>query len=102
MEFDNSSQFNITRHWNLFTEIFHCNFMDVWRTLFGSSLAQGLQQCWPGGKEEGGLYCCTGLSFPRSASFALSLLLYKIPVADCPLDLRPHLHLFLFKFQFIC
>jgi hypothetical protein len=24
MEFDNSSVFIITRHWNLFTEVFHC------------------------------------------------------------------------------
>jgi hypothetical protein len=23
MEFDNSSEFNVTRHWNLFTEVFY-------------------------------------------------------------------------------
>jgi hypothetical protein len=34
--------------------------------LFGSSLAQGLQQCWLGGKKEGGLVVIPALCLVRS------------------------------------
>jgi hypothetical protein len=66
-EFHNSSQFSITSHWNLFTDVFHCilsvsgeRYLDLASHKADSNVSLA-------GREGGGLSCCTRLSFERSA-----------------------------------